>query len=125
MQHESRMIKYLLDEHIPSAYRAQLLRHEPELAVWMIGDAGAPAKGTPDPDILRWCGQNDFALVTNNRKSMPRHLADHLAEGGHVQGIFTIDLNKPMGVALEELILIAVASYEGEFADRIVYVPLS
>jgi hypothetical protein len=28
--------------------------------------------------------------VTNNRKSKPRHLADHLAGGRHVPGIFVL-----------------------------------
>ena len=120
------MIKYLLDEHIPAEYRTQLLHHEPQLTVWMVGDAGAPPKGTPDTDILRWCEQNDFALVTNNRKSMPNHLAGHLeAGGGHVPGVFIINLDIRMRLVLEQLILIAGASYEDEYLDRIVYVPLS
>ena len=119
------MITYLLDEHIPSEYRTQLLHHEPSLTVWIIGDEGAPPRGTLDSDILRWCEENGFTLVTNNRKSMPRHLADHLAEGCHLPGIFTINLDAPMGVVLEDLILIAGASQEDEYLDRIVYVPLS
>lgn len=115
---------YLLDEHIPPVYQTQLLYHEPSLTVLAIGDEGAPARGTSDPELLHWCEQNNFSLITNNRKSMPQHLADHLAEGHHVPGIFTIDLNMPMRVVLEELILIAAASYEDEFLDQIVYVPL-
>jgi hypothetical protein len=30
------MINYLLDEHVPPLYRAQLLRREPSLTVWRI-----------------------------------------------------------------------------------------
>jgi hypothetical protein len=36
---------------------------------------------TLDPEILLWCEAHRFILVTNNRRSMPRHLADHLAMG--------------------------------------------
>ncbi len=54
---------------------------------------------------------------------MPRHLADHLAEGRSIPGIITIDLNAPMRVVLEDLILIAGASREDEFLNRIVYIP--
>jgi hypothetical protein len=74
-------IKYLLDEHISSLYRVQLVRREPELIVRIIGDPDAPSKGTLDPEILVWCEVYDFILVTNNRKSMPGHLADHLSQG--------------------------------------------
>ena len=29
-------IRYLLDEHVDPALRAQLVRHEPDLVVWII-----------------------------------------------------------------------------------------
>ena len=118
------MRRYLLDEHIPPVYQTQLLYHEPSLMVLMVGNEGTPARGTPDPEILHWCEQNDFSLITNNRKSMPQHLREHLTAGHHVPGIFTIDLNAPMRVILEELILIAAVSQEDEYLDQIAYVPL-
>lgn len=118
------MTAYLLDEHVPPTYRTQLLHHEPSLTVWIIGDEGAPVRGTSDPEILKWCEQNHFILVTNNRRSMPRHLDDHLAEGRSILGVITIDLNAPMRVVLEDLILTAGASHKDELLNRIVYIPL-
>ncbi|MEH2338601.1 hypothetical protein [Nostoc sp.] len=100
-------IRYLLDEHLNPAYRSQLVRREPELVVRIIGDLDAPPKATLDPEILIWCQTNGFILVTNNRKSMPGHLANHLASGCHVPGIFTIDTNQSIGQTVEELITIA------------------
>ena len=119
------MINFLMDEHVPPLYRAQLLRREQSLTVWRIGDEGALPKGTPDPVLLCWCEENDFVLITNNRKTMPRHLADHLAAGRHVPGILILNLDAPIGLALDDLILIATASQPQEFLDRIAYVPLS
>ncbi|HXG63819.1 MAG TPA: hypothetical protein VNO70_01860, partial [Blastocatellia bacterium] len=69
------MKKFLLDEHIPLAYRPQMIRQaqaiqpESDLIVWAIGDPGAPGKGTLDLDLLRWCEAQGFALVANNRRS--------------------------------------------------------
>ncbi len=85
-------IQYLLDEHMPPAYRTQLLSREPGLTIWKIGMPGVPPPGTLDPAILLWCEANNFVLVTNNRKSMPVHLADHLAAGRHILGILTVDV---------------------------------
>jgi len=99
-------IRYLLDEHVDSTLRAQLLRHEPDLVVWMIGDPGAPKRGTLDPDLLLWCEANDFVLVTNNRKSMPVHLQDHLAAGHHVPGILTLNPHMTLGATIDQLLLI-------------------
>ena len=118
------MRRFLIDENISPEYRTQLLRHEPSLTVLVIGDEGAPARSTPDPEILEWCEKNQFNLITNNRESMPQHLSDHIAAGHHVPGIFTINLAVPMGKIIEELLLIAGASDEDEYINRITYIPL-
>jgi hypothetical protein len=115
---------YLLDEHMPPAYQAQMLRHEPALVVWKVGASGAPPRGTLDPEILLWCETNDFVLVTNNRKSMPVHLADHLAAGRHIPGILTVDITRDMAGNMDELLLVALVAVPGEYADRILYLPL-
>ena len=97
-------IQYLLDEHIASLYRTQLMRKAPYLIVRRIGDPDTPPKGTLDPDILIWCEIHNFILVTNNRKSMPKHLAEHIAQNRHIPGIFVIDPSNNIGETLEELI---------------------
>ncbi|MDF5730793.1 MAG: DUF5615 family PIN-like protein [Rhizonema sp. PD38] len=117
-------IRYLLDEHLNPAYRSQLVRRNPDLVVRIIGDLDVLLKDTPDPEILIWCKTNEFILVTNNRKSMPGHLADHLANSRHIPGIFTIDANQSIGQTVEELIIIAGASFKNEYQDRIEYLPL-
>jgi hypothetical protein len=55
---------------------------------------------------------------------MPKHLADHLAEGRHVPGIFALRLTAKIGVVIDELITIAGASLENEYRDRIEFIPL-
>lgn len=117
------MRRFLIDENISPEYRTQLLRHESSLTVLAVGDEGAPERGTKDPEILVWCEQNQFNLITNNRDSMPQHLKDHLAAGNHVPGIFTISRKVPMRLIIEELLLIAGASDEDEYIDEIKYLP--
>lgn len=117
-------LPYLLDEHMPLAYRTQLLSREPGLTIWKIGMPGVPPSGTLDPEILLWCETNNFILVTDNRKSMPVHLAGHLAAGRHVPGILTADITRDMARNLDDLLLVALAAAPGEYGDRIVYLPL-
>ncbi len=64
-------------------------------------------------------------LVTNNRTSMPVHLADHIAEGRHVPGIFILNPKLSMGQNIDELILIAEGSFDNEYQDQIVNLPLT
>lgn len=117
------MLEYLLDEHVSPAYRQQLLRRESSLTVRIIGDPGVPPKGTLDPELLLWCEKEGFVIVTNNRSTMPVHLADHLAEGRHMLGIFILNPLMSFGDTIEELILLATASVENEFSDKITFLP--
>jgi Domain of unknown function (DUF5615) len=119
------LICYLLDEHVDHTLRAQLVQHAPDLVVWVIGDPAAPKPGTLDPDILLWCEANGFLLVTNNRKSMPVHLQDHLATGHHVPGILTLNPGMTLGETIEELLLIWGASEAAEYRDLLLYLPVT
>lgn len=56
---------------------------------------------------------------------MPVHLADHLAAGRHVPGIFVLNPDLSMGQAVDELVLIWTVSDVNEYIDRIEYLPLS
>jgi Domain of unknown function (DUF5615) len=117
-------VRYLLDENLSPEWRNQLLYHRPDLIVWMIGDPLAPPQGTLDPAILEWCEEHRFLLVTNNRKSMPQHLADHLALNRSIPGIIALRKKSSMGDAISDLLLIAEVGVGEEFRDRIRYIPL-
>ncbi len=117
--------KFLLDEHVGFSLKRALLRRDPEILVWHMGDAGAPPRGTLDPNILLWCERNGFSLVTNNRATMPVHLRDHLMAGRHVLGIFELDDDMGIGDTADELYLLWKAAEPEEYADQINYLPVS
>jgi hypothetical protein len=99
-------IRYLIDENVDDSLRKGLHLHHPEITVWRIGDPNAPAFGTLDPDILVWCEEHGFSLVTNNRDSMPPHLHDHLEAGRHIPGMFTINPSMSIGDTIAEMAII-------------------
>jgi predicted nuclease of predicted toxin-antitoxin system len=117
-------IKYLIDENLPPVYQEQLKNRVSDLVVLRIGDPNTPSIGTLDPEILSWCEKFGFILVTNNRSSMPVHLADHLNNGDHIPGILVLRKQANFGQVIEDLILISLAAEENEYQDIISYVPL-
>ncbi len=119
-----RRIKFLLDEHVNPALSKGLRHRNPEIVVWQIGSPGAPPLGAPDPEILLWCEQNEFVLVTNNRASMPVHLVNHLMAGHHIPGIFTLNDGFSVGDHLDELEYIWSVAEPDEFIDIIWYLPI-
>jgi Domain of unknown function (DUF5615) len=115
---------FLLDENLPAWWPAAILAAQPQLRLWIIGDGIAPSKQTLDPAILTWCEANDAALLTNNRRSMPGHLADHVAAGGHVPGIFLVDPQVSLPVLATSLAFVAGASLVDQHVDQLTFLPL-
>ncbi len=118
-------IRYLLDENVSPIFRTELLKREPEMVIWKIGDILAPPRGTLDPNILEWCEENAFILVTNNRKSMPGHVKQHIAQNRHFPGIIELNPGMTVGESIEELVLIWKASDISEYEDRLIYLPFT
>lgn len=117
-------VKFLLDENV-SVYIQNFMRQAGSgIELFVVGQRGAPPKSTLDPDILLWIEENDYLLVTNNRSSMPGHLADHLAQGRHIPGIIQLPRQMNVRAIVDDLLLIWGASYPGEFLDQIVHLPL-
>lgn len=116
--------KFLLDEHVNPRLRDGLRNRWPAMIVWCLGDPGAPPHGSSDPNILSWCEQTGFLLVTNNRASMPVHLREHLFAGRHMPGIITLNDKMKMGASIENLGKLWKLSDPGRHSDNIAYMPL-
>lgn len=114
-----------MDENVTPAYATQIRRKQPQLIVRVVGEVGTPRKSTLDPEILLWCEDYSFILVTNNHKSMPVHLAEHIIQGHHVPGIFILNPNLSIGQNIDELLLIAEGSFDSEYQDQIIHLPIT
>ena len=89
-----------------------------------VGDEGAPSLGTFDPDILTWLEANQRVLVTDNRKSLPGHISDHLGAGGHHWGIFQVRKNAPLLPLAETLFVYWSVTEAEEWIDLVEWLPL-
>jgi hypothetical protein len=117
-------LRFLLDEHINPAIQRQLHRLSREIDVRCVGDSNAPAKGSTDADLLTWTETNRFVLVSEDRRTLPNQLAQHLANGHHSYGILWLRPGVAIGAVIEELYLIWYICEEDEFLDRGVFIPL-
>ncbi len=118
------ILRYLLDAHVDPALAVGLRRHNHELIVWRLGTPTTPPLDASDPDILAWCEEHGFVLITSNRSTIPGHLNDHLSRGGHVPGIFVLKPGMNVGETIENLLNAAEFSFEHEYRDQIRYLPL-
>ncbi len=98
--------RFLLDEHVNRAIQRQLRRLDPCIDVLASNDPAAPPAGTSDSDILLWIEKSGYILVTEKRSTIPGHLAEHIAAGRHIPGIFWIRPHASLHSIIEELYLI-------------------
>lgn len=117
-------LAYLLDEHVAHALGDELLAQAPPPSVRVIGGGDAPAPGTPDPALLEWCEREGFILVTNNRRTMPAHLANQLARSGRVPGIFIVKDGWTLAETAQHLVLVAGASPSREYENQVWFLPV-
>lgn len=115
---------FLFDEHLPRWWRRTIIELDATIDIRYVGEPGAPPLHAPDEVLLDWCERFDAILVTNNRSSMPDHLADHLAAGKHIPGIFLVQPMLDPHIWANSLAYIVGASLPNEYQDRIVYPPL-
>jgi hypothetical protein len=120
-------LRFLLDEHIRRTVWSAILRHnfrgKDILDVVRVGADNAPPYGTLDPDLLLWAEQNGRILVTEDKNSMPGHLAKHLSDGHHSPGIMMLRRRVHLPDLIDFLCLATYASDAGEWEGRITYVP--
>jgi hypothetical protein len=115
---------FLIDEHLPKWWRRAILIRDPALEVLRIGGTAAPPLRTLDPVLLQWSEAHNFYLITDNRSTMPVHLANHLAAGRHVPGIFRVDPEFNIHSLIEHLQMIVGACSPDEFRDHFHYLPM-
>ena len=115
--------RFLLDEKVPPALAAMLRQQEPRIDVRCVGEPGAPARATKDPDLLLATEAMGRILITLDRKSMPGHLANHSAAARHTAGVLLLRNGFSLAQYAAEILLIWGASEADEWVDRPAYIP--
>lgn len=90
--------------------------------IW-VGQAGAPPLRTPDPGLLLAAEAAGRLLVSKDKRTMPKHLADHFAAGHHTWGVALMRIGFPLSRYFDDLRLIWQATEADEWRDRTDYIP--
>jgi hypothetical protein len=116
------MIRLAADENFNNNIVRGLLRRNPEIDIIRVQDAGLG--GADDPVILEWAAQNNRILLTHDVATITEYAYERVANGLEMPGVFEVRRNVPLNRAIEELLLIAECSVEGEWEGQLHYLPL-
>ncbi len=77
-----------------------------------------------DPELLDWAASQSRIVVTHDVNTMPDQAYERIRQGERVAGVFVVPQELPIGQAIAELEVLASCSFEGEWDNLIVFIPL-
>ena len=80
--------------------------------------------GVDDPELLAWATENNRIVLTHDSATIPDYAYERLAAGERMPGIFILNDRLAVGPALQEIMLMAACSEQGEWNGRVVHLPL-
>lgn len=116
------MMRFVADENFNNDIVRGVRRRNPSIDIVRIQDEGL--SGATDPTILEWAAQSGRILLTHDVSTMTRHAYDRVRAGQSMPGVFEVKRDVPIGVAIEEILLLAECSVEGEWEGQVRYLPL-
>jgi Domain of unknown function (DUF5615) len=115
-------VRFVIDEDFDNDILRGVLRRLPRLDIVRVQDVGL--SGARDPAILAWAAEQSRVLLTHDVSTMTKHAADRVRGGMSMPGVFSVSQALPIGKAIEEIIILAECSLEGEWEGQVRYLPL-
>lgn len=116
------MIRFAADENLNRKLVTGLQRRTKTLDIVRVQDAGL--RGANDPTVLAWAAEEKRILLTHDVATMSRYAYDRVEAGLPMPGVFEIPTSLPLALGIEELVLIAEVSLDGEWEGQVRYLPL-
>ena len=116
------MLRLLIDENFNHLILRGVKSRLPELDFVLVRQIGLA--GFKDPVLLKWAGQNDRTMLTQDIKTMRSYAEQLMMHNEPMAGVILVPQNMPIGRAIEELELVIACHSQEEFRDRIEYLPL-
>lgn len=116
------MLKLAADENFNNDILRGLLRRKPRLDIVRIQDVGL--SGADDPTVLAWAADEARVLLTHDVATITSYAYKRVQAGKSMPGVFEVALGAPIGVLIEDILLLAEYSLEGEWEGQVRYLPL-
>ena len=116
------MLRLLADENFNrSIVRGVFLRRR-DVNLVQIQDVGL--SGANDDDVLEWSANEGRVLLTHDYKTIPKYAYERVRAGLSMPGVFVGDTYLPVQQAIDDVLLLAECSDEGEWDGQVRYLPL-
>jgi hypothetical protein len=116
------MLRLAADENFNNHILRGLWRRAPELDVVRVQDCGL--SGADDPAVLEWAVQEGRVLLGHDVSTLTHYAYARVAAGKPMPGVFEVPRAVSIGVAIEDILLLAECCLDGEWEGQVRYLPL-
>jgi hypothetical protein len=116
------MLRLAADVNFNNDIVRGLLRRRPDVDIVRVQDVGLSE--ADDPTVLEWAAQEGRILLTHDVATMTRYAYERVEAGKPMPGVFEVSRSVPVGVAIEDILLLAECSQDDEWEGQIRYLPL-
>jgi hypothetical protein len=116
------MVRFLADENFNNQIVRGVIRQKPDIDIVRIQDVSL--SGADDPTVLEWAAQEGQIVLTHDVATMTTFAYQRIQAELSMPGLFEVSRRVPVGLAIEEIILIAECSIEGEWEGQVRFLPL-
>jgi hypothetical protein len=116
------MAKFLADENFNNQIVRGILRQSPDIDIVRVQDVGL--SGADDPAVLAWAAQAERIVLTHDVATMITFAYERIQAGLSMPGLFEVSRRVAVGLAIEEIILLAECSLAGEWEGQVRFLPL-
>src|SRR2546425_9116523 len=113
------MPRLAADENFNSDIVRGVLRRKPELDIVRVQDVGL--SGADAPAVLEWCAREGRVLLTHDVTTITWYAYERVQAGQPMPGVFEVSRAVPIGRAIEDILLLAECSLEGEWEGQVRY----
>lgn len=115
------MLRLLADEDFKRAIVRGVLRAHPGIDLVRVQDVGLRTQ--KDVRVLDWAATEGRVLLTHDAQTMPAEAYDRVLRGLPMPGVFIVEQEEAIGQIIEDVILLAECSFEGEWEGQVNYLP--
>lgn len=116
------MLKFLADQNFNHNIVRGLLRRSPAIDIVSAQERGLSRM--KDPQLLEWVAREQRVLLTHDVLTMTKYVYDRLNARQAMPGLIEVSFFLNPGQVIEDLLLLAECSFEGEYEGQIIYLPL-
>jgi len=116
------MLRLVSDADFNGRVLRALIRSDPSLDVVRVQDVGL--RTAPDPDVLAWAAAEGRVVLTRDQRTMVGFAYARVAAGLPMPGVVVTRDDLPIGMQVQDILIIAHCSDSNGLDDQVVFVPL-